>query len=307
MKRLPIRQLFFFTGLLSATFWLTGCETVIPVTLDSGPVQLAVEATVYNSPVKQSIRLTQTAPYFSNAPTPVATGATVTLANGAGRTFQFTDPDNDGNYDWTPASKRDSVGAIGQQFTLTINYQNETYQATSALNRVPPIDSLVFRDANINPLSKKRGYRAEFFMTDIPGPIPDYYRIEFARNGLWETQTTKITTVYNGSIFGGNSDSDGLLLVRPGRVSINPDSLYNLNEDVTVRLTSISAENYYFLRELRTQLNNTGLFATPATNVPTNIVNTKAGGKTAVGFFVMSVARTMTRRVAVPYLRPKND
>jgi hypothetical protein len=303
MNRFIEKTGFFLAISLLTGAVLTGCETVIPVTLDSGPTQLAVEATVYNTAAKQSIRLTQSVPYFSNAPAPPVTGATVVLLNDAGRAFAFTDPDNDGSYDWNATNARDSVGVVGQRFVLTINYQTDTYRATSMLNRVPPIDSLIFRDAKINPVATVRGYRAEFYATDYPGAV-DYYRIQYARNGRLQNGTADITTVYNGSIFGGSSNTDGGLFIRPGRQAINPDSLYALGDVVTVRLSSITAEHFYFLGELSTQLNNQGQFAEPATNLSTNIVNTTSSSRPAVGFFVTSAVRTLTRRVGEPYLRP---
>ncbi len=308
MKRQSINTFCFCAGsLLLLSTLLTGCETVIPVTLDSGPIQLAVDATIYNTPTSQTITLTQSAPYFSDGPVPVATGASVSVVSSGGRTFTFTDATNTGKYIWTPTNSRDSLGSVGQQFTLKIKYQGESYTAMSSLNRVPPIDSLVFQDAPTSPTGKRRGHKAQFYMTDIPGPTPDYYRIEFARNGIWQKLDKNITTIYNASTFGSNSNTDGLLLIKPGRQSINPDSLYNLNDVVTVRLTSITEDDYNFLVELKSQLTNTGLFSRPATNVPTNIMNVNPNGPGALGFFVTSVPRTMTRSVAVPNLRGSTD
>jgi hypothetical protein len=88
---------------------LFGCETVIDAKLDTGPVQLSVDATIYNTAGPQTIRLTQTAPYLENKPTPAATGATVRVTDSDGRAFNFVDLKNDGSYVWTPATPRDTL------------------------------------------------------------------------------------------------------------------------------------------------------------------------------------------------------
>lgn len=71
-----------------------------------------------------------------------------------------------------------------------------------------------------------------------------------------------------------------------------------------VEILSLTADSYAFLRELRTQLTNTGLFARPATNVPTNLFNTNSSGPTATGYFMTCAVRGRTARVSNETLRP---
>ena len=279
---------------------LFGCETVITTKLDTGPTLLSVDGWLTDQPGPQTIRLTQTANYFNNGPAPVASGATVTVTDNTGKIYAFTDPDNDGYYVWTPTAK-DTLGRIGRTYKLSIQYGADAYTAQTKMNRVPPIDSLIFRKKKRNPFSKVEAYEAEFYGRDFAG-APDYYRMKYYRNGELQNKTNDLVAVQDASIFTNSGNTDGLQFIRPLRQAPNPDSLYNLNDVVKVEMLSITADTYLFLQELRQQLNNVGLFARPATNVPTNIIGTT--GKTATGYFVASAIRSRTTKVTAENLRP---
>ena len=289
-----------FTLLLVTSCALYSCETVIDAKLDTGPTQLSVDGTLTNQPGPQAIRLTQTAAYFNNGTAPVASGATVAIIDSAGRTFAFTDPDNDGYYVWKPGLK-DTLGRVGQTYRLAITYQGDTYAAISRMNRVPTVDSIIFRKEKINPISATEGYRAEFYARDFRGAT-DYYRIRYARNGTMANRPRDIVTLKDAS-FPGSSDTDGLVFIRPFRQSINPDSLFSLNDSVRVEVQSLTPESFEFWQQFSQQVANGGLFATPPANVPTNIINTNAGGRKATGFFLATAIRSRTVRVMAENVR----
>lgn len=290
----------FFALWLFSTFALFGCETVIDAKLDTGPSQLTVDATITDQPGLQSIRLTQTAAYFDNSPSPAVTGATVSVSDGAGRTFAFTDPDNDGYYVWQ-TEEGDTLGRIGQTYGLSITYQGNTYRASSTMNRGPPVDSIIFRKQKLNPLSSIEGYQAEFYARDLPGAT-DYYRIRYFRNGVLQNRARDIITLKDAS-FSGSANTDGFMFIQPFRQSINPDSLYAHNDSVNVEIRSITPEAYAFWQQFAQQISNGGLFATPPANVPTNVVNTNSGGPAAMGFFTASAVRSRSMRVVGENIR----
>ena len=295
-----------FSFLVVAVLGLNSCTTVIDAKLDTGPTELSVDGTVTDQPGSQTIRLTQTAAYFDSSMPTAATSATVIVSDNVGKTYRFSDPDNDGYYVWQPTGK-DTLGHIGRTYQLTITYQGETYKASSKMNKVPPIDSLIFVKRKLNPLSKKEGYRAEFYAVDIPNEA-DYYRVKFFCNGEFQNKPRNIITTQDGG-FGGNNNgvTDGLMFIVPIRRSVNPDSLYILNDVVKVELQSLPSEALTFWQQLRTQITNGGLFATPPTNVPTNILNTNASGRTATGFFIASAVRTRTAAVTDANIRVRED
>ncbi len=286
---------------LIVSFAFYSCETVIDANLDTGPAQLSVDGTLTDQAGPQTIRLTQTTAYFNNGAPPVASGATVIVTDNTGRTFAFTDSDNDGYYVWQPTA-RDTLGRLGRTYSLSITYQGETYRADSRMNRVPTVDSLIFRKEKINPLSATEGYQAEFFARDFQGAT-DYYRVRYYRNGIVANKPRNVITLKDAS-FPGSANTDGLVFIRPFRQSINPDSLYALNDSVTVELQSLTPEAFEFWQQFSQQVTNGGLFATPPANVPTNIINTNASGRKATGFFVATAIRSRTVRVVAENLRP---
>ena len=300
-----MQRYFFIPCLLIAILFLNSCTTVIDARLDTGPIQLSVDALLTDQPGPQTIRLTQTAAYFDNSTPPAATSATVTVADNTGKTYIFSDPDNDGYYVWQPTGT-DTLGHIGRTYQLSIAYQGNTYQASSKMNPVPPIDSLIFSKQKLNPLSKNEGYRAEFYAIDIPNEV-DYYRVRFSRNGELQNKPSDIIITQDGAFRSGTSVTDGLLFINPIRRSINPDSLYALNDVVHVEVHSLTAEAFDFWQQLRTQITNGGLFATPSANVPTNIINTNTTGRNATGFFITSAIRSRDAAVVPANIRERDD
>lgn len=301
-----MKSIQFILFLIVAIIGLNGCTTVIDAKLDTGPTQLSVDALLTNQPGSQTIRLTQTAAYFDNSTPPAATSATVTVADDKGNVYRFQDLTNTGYYIWQPTGK-DTLGRAGRTYQLTITYQGETYKASSKMNQVPPIDSLIFVKRKLNPLSKKEGYRGEFYAMDIPNET-DYYRIRFFRNGELQNKPTNIVTTQDGGFRTSSSGvTDGLMFIVPIRRSINPDSLYALNDIVKVELHSLTVEAFSFWQILRTQVTNGGLFATPPANVPTNIINTNPTGRTATGFFITSAVSTRTANVSDANIRVRED
>ena len=290
-------------------FWglLSSCTTVIDAKVDTGPSQLSVEATLTNKPGPQTIRLSETAPYFANVTSPAVTNATVVVTDDAGKTYPFLDPNKTGTYTWQPVGK-DTLGRIGRTYQLAIRYGSETYQATSKINPVPPVDSLIFVKRKLNPLSQTEGYEAEFYAVDFPNQL-DFYRIKYSRNGALQNRPRDIITSQDG-VFGGNgttSVADGLTFIVPVRRSINPDSLYALKDIVNVEIHSVTFASFAFLQALRTQVTNGGLFATPPSNVPTNIINTNPTGRPATGFFITSAVSTRTASVSEVNLRVRQN
>lgn len=290
-----------YTVIITGALSFSSCETVIDAKVDEGPEQLSVDAFITDKPGLQTIRLTKTAPYFANKPALAAAGAVVTVTDNTGKIFQFSDPDSDGNYTWQPIGK-DTLGQIGRTYLLSIMYQGEEYRSVSRMNRVPTVDSIIFRKEKVSPLpNAEEGYQAEFFARD-PAGAADYTRVRFLRNGVLQNRPNDIIVTYDGA-FNGSGNTDGLQFIRPIRQSINPEKFYAENDTVTVELQSISAEAFYFFQELRNQIANGGLFATPPANVPTNILNVNTSGRKATGFFIASAVRSRTVRVKQENLR----
>ncbi|RAK02700.1 uncharacterized protein DUF4249 [Larkinella arboricola] len=283
---------------------LTSCEDPIDINLKTGPVQLAVDGWLTDQPGPQTIRLMRTAGYFDAAQPPAALGATVIVADEDSVIHEFIDLKGNGTYVWTPKNG-ETFGKIGKKYLLGIRYEGQEYYAISQMQPVPTVDSLVFREEKLNPVSSETGFLSEFYATDLPGQA-DYYWIRTYHNGKRLDGTNNIVVSYNGS-FNGSADTDGLLFIQPIRWSINPEDLYQMNDSVRVEVLSITPDAFYFFQQLSTQINNGGLFASPPANVPTNIVNRNASGPKAVGFFGVSALSSRTARVEPGTIRPSDD
>lgn len=281
----------FLLGISSLFF---ACQDVVNVDLKPGESQLAVDAWITDQPGNQSIRLTITQGYFDNNPAPPALGATVSISDNTGKNYTFNDLNNDGNYIWQATPADSILGKLGNQYTLTITYQGETFEATSEVRRVPPIDSITY-EFRKEQLGNPKGQYAELFARDFPG-TGDTYWVRTYKNGKFLNHSTDINIAYDAG-FSKGGNIDGLTFITPIREGINPlyqnkddknklDPPYAVGDTIRVEIYSITEDAFDFLSEVQTQLNNSGLFAVPISNVSTNLINKNPNSKVkAVGFF----------------------
>lgn len=260
---------------------LTACEEELDVTLGKSTPQLTVEGWLSNQLTTQTIRLTVSQDYFNNTAATGASGATVRVTDNLGNTYNFTESTTSAG-DYTSNFQ----GAIGSTYSLYVQYQNEEYQSTTTLTRVPAVDSITTKKSDPDspgPNGASEGYTAEFFANEIPG-VGDNYRIKVYRNGELLNDPQNIVIFQDTNV-------DGLPFILPIRRNIDPSDGegYALGDVVKVEVLSISAEAYEFFNQLQTQTTNGGLFADPIANVPSNIVNMNSASKQkAVGFFYAS-------------------
>jgi len=284
----------------SASSWLllvgaaTGCTRVVDLTVDQGPVRLVIEGRIElrdNDPMaRQRIRLTTTDAYQSSAPPPPARGATVQVADDAGRVFAFAESATEpGVYlrdGFTPV--------IGSQYTLTIDFQGERYEGSHRLNPVSPIDSLYFRFREKGLAQGDSGYRALIDYTD-PAGTKNYYLWELLVDG-----TPRISTD-PGNRFRIISDDrfyDG------GRVlGYQPydEEVVEPGERVTIRQVALSETGFrYFTALFEQTTGGGGPFSTPPASVRGNLSNRTNQDRYPLGFFFS--AQVSERTATVPAL-----
>jgi hypothetical protein len=245
---------------------LAGCEDVVDVKLDEGQTLLAVDGWITDQPGPYTIRLTTTAPYFNNAPAPRVQGAVVTITDNEGNSevLQEKDP---GNYVTSTLQ-----GKIGNTYTLNIRTGNEEYTAQTKINRVPPIDSLGVR------FRPEGGFTEEGHYIYYFGPEPvgagDSYRFKIYKNDTLLSKPENLIVAEDKLV-------DGNYI---GNVQLNFEP-FVAGDKVRVENWSITEETYLFYIELQQQIFNGGLFASPPTNVRTNVFNKNPNGPKAVGWF----------------------
>jgi hypothetical protein len=289
----------FILSLLLSSF-LMSCEDVFQLDIPKVEPALVVEGTITNLAGEQVIKLTKSQALTVEGAAEGLKNAAVVVTDNTGKIYEFKDLTNTGRYVWKPTSANEIMGVVGKTYALTIKAEGETYRAVSELKRVPQIDSMRFKldDANLRQQGTgkpTKGYDGRFYATDIKG-VGDCYRIKVYKNDRLYTQSDRITIAYD-AIANKSPFGDGLPFIRPLRFLATTE-LYEENDKVRVELSSITEAHFDFWIQLRTELNNTGLFATPAARIPSNITNTNANStKQASGWFGTSAVSVMEVKV----------
>ncbi|WP_127131610.1 DUF4249 domain-containing protein [Pseudoflavitalea rhizosphaerae] len=258
----------------------TSCEKVIDLDVPAGDQIPYIDAWITDKPGVQQIKFQRAVGYLDNSTPPVISDAQISVTDlTLNQTYDFTY--NNGAYTHDPGAGN-SIGVIGHEYKLTINWKGETYEAKDKLNRVPPIDSITveFKEENGG---EEEGYYARFFAVDLKGAM-DYYWIRTYRNGVLNQNVNEMWSV-DGAYY-EDADSDGFNFIVPISEGITSgDKPYLKDDEVKVVLRGISKDAYGFVRMLTDQLANGGLFAKVLANVPTNVAKQKADSEKIVGWF----------------------
>ncbi len=133
-----------YISLLLLVILTTSCEKVIDVDLETATPRLVVDASIKwtkeTSGNQQMIKLSTTTGYFSTTIPPVS-GAIVTVKNSTNEAFTFIEKTGTSEYICSNFSPK-----LNENYTLTIVYKGETYQASESLKPVPIIDRIVQKD-----------------------------------------------------------------------------------------------------------------------------------------------------------------
>lgn len=306
--------------LIIVTITVSSCEKVIDVDLEEGESQLVVEGfiTFYydsvalNSGIEnQVIKLRKTAAYFNNSPAPPATGALVQVTDALGRTFDFKDDNNDGDYVYTGpfilSFTNPPMGFPGNFYSLNIKYNGEEFTSQAYMDSVPKIDSLkfLFQEQTIQgPDTLKAGYVIDQLLTratdgslnptkDVKGEGTCYWFKTF-KNDKFYNKAGNMNLAYDAAYGPG---SDNVAFIPPIIFSLSPER-FMLDEKIKIECWSIGLPAYYFLTLAQIQMTNEGLFASPPTNVPSNIENKNKDSKVkAVGWFAAASVSRITQTV----------
>lgn len=311
---------FVIVALVITAMGFSSCEKVIDVELEEGESQLVVDGfiTFYydsvalNSGIEnQVIKLRKTTPYLDNSPAPPALGATVKVTDALGRTFDFKDENNDGDYEYTGpfllSFTNPPMGFPGNFYQLNIKYNGEEFTSAAYMDSVPRIDSLsfAFQEQTVQgPDTLKAGYIIDQILTrktdgslqpakDVKGEGTCYWFKTF-KNDVFYKKPGQMNLAYDAAFGPG---SDNVAFIPPVVFFLSPER-FNLGEKIRIECWSIGLPAYYFLTLAQIQMTNEGLFATPPTNVPTNITNVNKDSKVkAVGWFGAASVSRITQEV----------
>lgn len=303
-----MRNLTKLLSLVLATVWLAACENVISPELEEAEPVLVVDAWLNNKPEEQIIRLTRTQPYFENRLPVGVSSAQIEIVDDLGKIYPFEERGlGDGSYRLVSFGS-EVFGEEGRSYELTIQVDGETFKAFSTMKRVPEIDSVTFTFEEKNAFQED-SYIAEFWATDLEGRNDNYW-IKAYKNGVLLNRPDEITLAYDAG-FSAGGNFDGVTFITPIRRSINPFELddndlalspYKPLDSVYVEIHSITLQAFNFMNEVAIQTDRPGgfaeLFATPLSNVSTNITN-MSGNRKVLGFFCTSSVSSAGKRLRI--------
>lgn len=291
--------------ILLTTLTFLSCEDEIFPTLNTNEPIIVVDAWVTNKPEPQIIRLTRTQDYFTDQFAQGITSAVVAVTDEDGLIYNFTEQGN-GNYVWEPTSELPVFGSSGKSYRLLIQVGSTTLESNTTMGRVPEIDSIGFRfepEDDFLPDS----YFADVWARDPVG-TGDTYWIRTWKNGEYLSKPGEISLAYDAG-FSAGGNVDGLVFIQPIRDSINPFdqddnddflSPYSPGDSIYVEIHSLTDDSYKYLSDIQIQTDRPGgfgeLFATPLSNVGSNIKVISNGGEDNVlGFFNVAAVSSAGR------------
>lgn len=300
MKSIQIFKQFTFISIVA--LGLSSCEDVIDLETSTSPPMLVVDGWINDQPESQTIKLSLSAPYFSNNSVQPVLDAEVTVTDDAGNVYQFEDIEKNGHYTWNDSI----IGKVGRKYFLEIKTDGEVFKAENEIKRVPTVDSLVYTKEKLpfKPENgRQEGYLAQFYARDFPGTGDTYWIKPIINGKVTVAKPTNIIVAWDAS-YNAGGEVDGLIFILPLRQAITTDSLFLEGEGTGVELHSITNETFEFLKQVREQSANGGLLAIPMTNVRSNIINQNASGSKALGYFGASAVSRMETTIVAENARP---
>jgi len=254
------------------------CETDVTndITLNGADPRLVIEGGIErntNNPVmQQQIRLTSTIGFLEDGdPNPV-TDATIIVNDGT-TDYTFT---HSGNGVYTNTTIPAELNTL---YTITIEWNGETYEGNDFLNEVAPFERL-YSEFEEEGLFTDEGYFVKFDCEDPIG-IENFYYYRVFKNGeftIVPDPGNSATLVESDEFF------DGQL-----RIGVNPNEevVFEIGDNARVQQLGISEDYHDFLLELFTQTGNQIPIVgnPPPASIRSNVINLTTPGNRALGFF----------------------
>lgn len=258
---------------------LISCEDVVQVDLKEGEKYLVIDAFLNNQPTVQNIRISYTAPYFSNSETPSEDNATVQVINLTTQDTVTFVHIGKGNYQYLPDTSQPFFN-VHHEYKLWVNINGKEYEAISRLNRTTVIDTFLY-EKNEEGIGDSRGkYFVGLVARDSLGG-PDYYWLKSYYNGKFLSRPGQINLAVDGA---SGEGADGFYFTPNIAVfAINPENGLNVGDSLAVEIYSINKDTWTFLQQAQAEMTNGGLFARTPENIITNIRS--KNNQKVLGFF----------------------
>lgn len=255
--------------IVTISLFLTSCEEVITVDLDTNAPRLVIDASIdwvkNTTGNEQKIKLSTTTGYYS--PTfPTVSGAIITITNSTNTVFNFIENPGTGEYicaNFQPV--------IGETYALSIVLNGETYTATETLINAPTMqpDVIQNNDAGfggdeIEVLTKFQDNRTQ----------QNYY--------LYSHKSSRVAFPQY-QVEDDENDNGNLITMYYANKDLKPGDVVN------IKLCGISRRySEYFNKLLLASGNDDSPFATTPTKVRGNITNQSNSKNFPFGYFRLS-------------------
>lgn len=253
--------------LLTIGLLLSSCEEVVDVDLDTSAPRLVIDASINwvkgTNGRLQKVKLTTTGSYYENT-VPAVSGATVFITNSDNTVFSFIETPDTGEYVCTNFNP-----VIGENYTLTVEYDGQTYTASDTLYAAPDIENIIqdneggFLNDNIE---------VRFFFMDN-GNEDNFYLVRFDTDVLPYPDYDALKDEF----FQGNLMFDFI-----------DHEDFKTGDVVGLRLYGISERYYNYMSILISMVEGgagSGPFQTPPVNARGNIINQTNEDNFALGYF----------------------
>jgi hypothetical protein len=254
------------------------CETDVTndITLNGADPRLVIEGGIErntNNPLTtQSLRLTSTIGFLDEGdPNPVTDAMVIVNDGTTDYAFNHT---NDGVY-----TNSTIPAELNTQYTITIEWNGETYEGSDFLNEVAPFERL-YSEFEEETLITDEGYFVKFDCQDPIG-IENFYHYKVFKNGeftIVPDPGNSATLVESDEFF------DGQL-----RIGVNPNEevSFEIGDQARVQQLGISEEYHDFLFQLFEQTGNQVpiIGNPPPASIRSNVTNLTNPNNRALGFF----------------------
>lgn len=252
----------FYIFFIVTILLFSSCQKVIDVEVNDTEEKLVIEA-IYNASDEQvTVKLTKSIDVFGPVEFPTVSGAIIEIAGPNGST-EILEEVQEGVYvlnNYSPIFNSD--------YKMIVNVEGESYESTTYLPEVVPLDSLTARFEEAS-LFGGEGYVIFMHFKDPPGS--NFYRATRIVNG------NELTRLSQQFIF-DDTFSEGNVQAVPFF-----SSRYNIDDTITVNLKSYSEASYDYYIGLFEIVGDGGQSAAPA-NPPSNWSNNALGHFAAWGY-----------------------
>lgn len=249
------------------------CEDVVDVEVQDGPTRLVVEASLNwekgTAGSEQTIRLSESTPFFSTGAITEVTGASVIVTNDtSGDVFVFADLGN-GEYLSTTFEP-----VLAQSYTLRIEHDGEVYNATETMTPVTDITD-IFQN-------QEEGFNDEELEVHIVFTDPEEegnnYLFKFQREG----DLLPGLEVGEDRFLNGNEIDWWYEIEEDEDENIEP---FQPGDVLQIEMYGISRPYYDYIKILVEQLGGTDLFDSTPVAVKGNCINETNPENYAFGYF----------------------